>query len=646
MGHLKGGATVSGYRVWHAGNDGEGSGLNADLLDGYHKDWLRDWSNILNKPSLLSLGTTSSTAYRGDHGLIAYNHATTTATNPHGTTKADVGLGSAENKSSATIRGEITSSNVTTALGFTPEQSFTKNNAFNKNFGTVAGTVAQGNDSRFHAHSNKTVLDNTTASYTTAEETKLAGIATGANNYSHPTGAGNNHIPSGGAANNFLKYSSSGVAAWSAVSFSELVNVPSEFTPADHTHPYLPLSGGELTGDLTMRSTGPLTFWIDADTDNVTETDTVTFKLTQDGGIVGVQLGIDSANNSYLKNIYNSSGTDFYIKNHDESLSGKIWHSVNFDPSSKEDNLTFSGSGATTVSRSGNTITISSTDTNTNTWRGIHDSPVDGATTTSISSNWANDHSVATGSGSHVPTGGTTSQYLRGDGSWQTLNKSAVGLGNVDNVKQEPAFTKNTAFNKNFGTTTGTVAEGNHIHGDYQTHILTQSDGAAQAVPNGDWNDAIETGFYMFSSGTNEPPPTDAHSWWYGMVIKHNSHWVTQQLTDFENKYTYIRNMQNGTWGEWKQISGVTGFEAVRKGDEQTDFKTYKSGKDSEGIFTIIEYKRNDGTLLATSTLSGGTSPNYTTRTIKYYATNGTTLEKTTTRTLSYDSDGVLISEV
>lgn len=43
-----------------------------------------------------------------------------TGTNPHGTTKADVGLGSAENKSSATIRGEITSANVTTALGFTP----------------------------------------------------------------------------------------------------------------------------------------------------------------------------------------------------------------------------------------------------------------------------------------------------------------------------------------------------------------------------------------------------------------------------------------------------------------------------------------------------------------------------------------------
>lgn len=35
-------------------------------------------------------------------------------------TNADVGLGSVENKSSATIRSELTSSNVTTALGFTP----------------------------------------------------------------------------------------------------------------------------------------------------------------------------------------------------------------------------------------------------------------------------------------------------------------------------------------------------------------------------------------------------------------------------------------------------------------------------------------------------------------------------------------------
>ena len=40
--------------------------------------------------------------------------------NPHNVTKAQIGLGNVENKSSATIRSEITKDNVTTALGYTP----------------------------------------------------------------------------------------------------------------------------------------------------------------------------------------------------------------------------------------------------------------------------------------------------------------------------------------------------------------------------------------------------------------------------------------------------------------------------------------------------------------------------------------------
>lgn len=47
------------------------------------------------------------------------NHIEDTS-NPHNVTKSQIGLGSVENKSSATIRGELTKSNVTTALGYTP----------------------------------------------------------------------------------------------------------------------------------------------------------------------------------------------------------------------------------------------------------------------------------------------------------------------------------------------------------------------------------------------------------------------------------------------------------------------------------------------------------------------------------------------
>lgn len=42
-------------------------------------------------------------------------------TNPHGTTKNDIGLGNVENKSSATIRSEITTENIDKALGFIPK---------------------------------------------------------------------------------------------------------------------------------------------------------------------------------------------------------------------------------------------------------------------------------------------------------------------------------------------------------------------------------------------------------------------------------------------------------------------------------------------------------------------------------------------
>ena len=52
--------------------------------------------------------------------------------------------------------------------------------------------------------------------FTSAEKTKLAGIAEGANKYIHPNDAGNKHIPSGGSAGQILRWSASGTAVWGA----------------------------------------------------------------------------------------------------------------------------------------------------------------------------------------------------------------------------------------------------------------------------------------------------------------------------------------------------------------------------------------------------------------------------------------------
>ena len=57
------------------------------------------------------------------------NAHTSNTSNPHGVTKAQVGLENVDNKSSETIRSEITSENVTDALGFTPLDAALKGTA-------------------------------------------------------------------------------------------------------------------------------------------------------------------------------------------------------------------------------------------------------------------------------------------------------------------------------------------------------------------------------------------------------------------------------------------------------------------------------------------------------------------------------------
>ena len=53
-----------------------------------------------------------------------------------------------------------------------------------------------------------------TEDYTAAEKTKLHGVAANANNYVHPTTAGNKHIPAGGAKGQILVNTGNGTAEW------------------------------------------------------------------------------------------------------------------------------------------------------------------------------------------------------------------------------------------------------------------------------------------------------------------------------------------------------------------------------------------------------------------------------------------------
>ena len=54
----------------------------------------------------------------------------------------------------------------------------------------------------------------TQVNFTTADNTKLDGIAASANNYVHPTGAGYNHMPTGGTVGYVIINTASGQGSW------------------------------------------------------------------------------------------------------------------------------------------------------------------------------------------------------------------------------------------------------------------------------------------------------------------------------------------------------------------------------------------------------------------------------------------------
>jgi hypothetical protein len=96
-----------------------------------------------------------------------------------------VKIGSNITNSSGTI--SLTKANVTSALGYTPP---TTNTTYSAATTSAAGLMSA------------------------ADKTKLDGIATGANAYSHPTTSGNKHIPAGGSSGQILRWSSDGTAVW------------------------------------------------------------------------------------------------------------------------------------------------------------------------------------------------------------------------------------------------------------------------------------------------------------------------------------------------------------------------------------------------------------------------------------------------
>lgn len=153
-------------------------------------------------------------------------------------------------------------------------------------------------------------------------------------------------------------------------------------------------------------------------------------------------------------------------------------------------------------------------------------------------------------------------------------------------------------------------------------------------IPKTDLTAAVQT---SLEKADNAAPTTE--------LAKTNQALTTHQAEDATNAKKGHVQLVDDISGN--STSLVPTQNAIRTKIEQTEYKINKSGKDSNGIFTTVQYRRkSDNTLVAKSVLSGGTSPKYTTRTLTYYGIDGTTVENTIIKTLSYDVDGDLVSEV
>ena len=102
-------------------------------------------------------------------------------------------------------------------------------------------------------------------------------------------------------------------------------------------------------------------------------------------------------------------------------------------------------------------------------------------------------------------TAGTTAQYFRGDKTFQTLDKTAVGLSNVDNTSDanKPVSTATqTALNAKFNTPTGTTAQ--YLRGDGTTATFPTIPSITGLVPYTGATQDVDLGEYELKAGQVE----------------------------------------------------------------------------------------------------------------------------------------------
>lgn len=178
--------------------------------------------------------------------------------------------------------------------------------------------------------------------------------------------------------------------------------------------------------------------------------------------------------------------------------------------------------------------------------------------------------------------GGTTSQYWRGDKTWQTLNKSVIGLGNVDNtsdsVKNVLSATKltNPATITLSGDASGSVnfdGSGNvslsvTVKDDLHAHTISNVDGLQDALngklsssgtaTNSEKLDNISSESFL-RSDTNDQTSAGVKTWLGGGISGYEGSGATLQVNGFIRTGTIYLHEGNAPVGNDLPLGNVGG---------------------------------------------------------------------------------------
>lgn len=422
----------------------------------------------------LNSGTTEGT------NKFTYNGSASKTVN---ITKSSIGLGNVENKSSATIRGEITSSNVTTALGYTP---------LNKAGDTMTGPLKFGDQAipQFSGSPSYILGIEAFASGGDVKWQSASSVSVGSSTKATQDESGNNIKSSYGASLGqdssdghkiFLK-NKNGTQIGSTITIPDN-NTTYTFAESSSNGYFTVTPSGGSAQSVKIHGLGTAAFKNTTDTYSETGTDPVTGKALKqalDGlpepmvfkGTVGSssatytwdQLPTPSASNEgWTFKAIEDHSTAPICKSGDTLISnGSEWVIVpsGDEPSGTVTSVAIANGGGLSVSgspiTSSGTITISHSDTSSQ-------ASVSNSGRTYIQSVTLDTYGHVTKLTSATETV-TDTNYYHKTGTWSGLTYTAAKVGSPDDL----AFTIPT------GTTATTVAVGNHSHDG--TYVKTSGD--------------------------------------------------------------------------------------------------------------------------------------------------------------------------